>query len=261
MNEKIETILGELEKKHDCRILAAVDGGSRAWGVASPDSGYDVRAVYVRAADWYLRLDENPPEDWSATFPDALGVVAWDMRKAFRGILQGDPAFLEWLGSPVVYRDMGLEGEVGKLLPQVFDAAKAVRHYAEEFHRAAEDRAPDGTISLRELCRALRANAAVRWILRNGTMPPTEFWPTLDGAGIADETRRAVDELAAVKAATGEGERIVPKVALLPLLFVREEEIRAFEPPAPNPRELATAKDGLERIFFARALAIMRRVR
>ena len=260
MKEKIQAVLDTLEKKHDCRNLFAVEGGSRAWGFASPDSDYDVRAVYVRPAEWYLRLDENPPDVWTEMLPDDLDISAWDIRKAFVHLLKSNPAFLEWLGSPIIYRDMGLAGELSPFLPDVFNPVHAVHHYASMFRHAAEDRTPDGTISIKKLCYALRANVAVRWILLHGTMPPTEFWKTLDGADIAPETRQAVDELVAVKATTGGKERIVPKDALLPLLFDREREIRAFKPKNTTD-STAQIKDVLERIFFARALAITRQIR
>ena len=49
--------LKEIEEKEQVAILYAVESGSRAWGIASPDSDYDVRFIYVRKPDEYLRLD------------------------------------------------------------------------------------------------------------------------------------------------------------------------------------------------------------
>ena len=43
MFNKITAKLAEIEKNENIRIIYAVESGSRAWGVASPDSGYDVR--------------------------------------------------------------------------------------------------------------------------------------------------------------------------------------------------------------------------
>ena len=43
MKEKILNALKQIEAEHDCRILFAVESGSRAWGFASPDSDYDIR--------------------------------------------------------------------------------------------------------------------------------------------------------------------------------------------------------------------------
>ncbi|MBR3104243.1 MAG: nucleotidyltransferase domain-containing protein, partial [Lachnospiraceae bacterium] len=57
INEKLD----EIEEKEGVRILHAIESGSRAWGFASPDSDYDVRFVYVRRKEDYLRIDE--PKD------------------------------------------------------------------------------------------------------------------------------------------------------------------------------------------------------
>ena len=51
--------LCEIEVREQVRILYAVESGSRAWGVASPDSDYDVRFVYLRPLDGYLKLDRK----------------------------------------------------------------------------------------------------------------------------------------------------------------------------------------------------------
>ena len=48
MEALIQEKLHEIEKRENCRILLAVESGSRAWGFASPDSDYDVRFIYVR---------------------------------------------------------------------------------------------------------------------------------------------------------------------------------------------------------------------
>lgn len=57
MKETILKKLNEIERTENVRILLAVESGSRAWGFASPDSDYDVRFIYVRPKNEYLRLD------------------------------------------------------------------------------------------------------------------------------------------------------------------------------------------------------------
>ena len=38
-------LLSDLEKAFSVRVLLAIESGSRAWGLASPDSDYDVRLI------------------------------------------------------------------------------------------------------------------------------------------------------------------------------------------------------------------------
>ena len=59
MNELIREKLAEIEKDEGIRILHAVESGSRAWGFPSPDSDYDVRFIYVRAPEFYLKLEKT----------------------------------------------------------------------------------------------------------------------------------------------------------------------------------------------------------
>ena len=56
MKDTIQKELAQIEQTQNVRILLAVESGSRAWGFASPDSDYDVRFIYVRPNDAYLRL-------------------------------------------------------------------------------------------------------------------------------------------------------------------------------------------------------------
>ena len=59
MKETIMEKLNEIERKENVRILHCVESGSRAWGFASSDSDYDVRFIYIRPEEYYLRLDKT----------------------------------------------------------------------------------------------------------------------------------------------------------------------------------------------------------
>ena len=58
MNLLVPQKLREIEKSHGVKTLYSAESGSRAWGFASPDSDYDVRFIYVRPAEDYIRIDE-----------------------------------------------------------------------------------------------------------------------------------------------------------------------------------------------------------
>ena len=59
IQKEIRENLDAIEKKYDVKILLAVESGSRAWGFASPDSDYDVRFIYVRKPEHYLKLEKT----------------------------------------------------------------------------------------------------------------------------------------------------------------------------------------------------------
>ncbi len=198
--KEILAALAEAEQEENCEILFAVESGSRAWGFASPDSDYDIRAVYVRPLDWYLGLEENRPDTWNRQMPGDLDISAWDLRKALRNALKGNPSFLEWLGSPIVYRDNGMVGEIARIAKQTFNPVHAAFHYASLFRHAMEDAGTDGTISVKKLCYALRATLCVRWIFKYETMPPTAFADVVAGASLADAQREALSKLLESKA-------------------------------------------------------------
>ena len=74
----------ELAEKENIKILHCVESGSRAWGFASPDSDYDVRFIYVRPKEFYLRLDKTREViEWQ--LDDTLDINGWDVSKAYPG--------------------------------------------------------------------------------------------------------------------------------------------------------------------------------
>lgn len=83
MEKIITERLKEIEKKENIHILTAVESGSRAWGFSSPDSDYDVRFIYIRSEEDYLRLE--PFRDVIELPPDGvLDINGWDLRKTLK---------------------------------------------------------------------------------------------------------------------------------------------------------------------------------
>lgn len=102
--EKVTEILKELETKHEINIIYAVEAGSRAWGLESDDSDYDMRFVFIyKNPKKYISLkplketidgfSEDRLYDWQG----------WDITKALRLLHQMNPGMAEWLFSPIIY--------------------------------------------------------------------------------------------------------------------------------------------------------------
>ena len=207
MKDEILAALSQLEVQHGCRFLFAAESGSRAWGFASSDSDYDVRAVYVNPLDWYLSTEASPKDTMEAMFPGDLDISAWELRKALRLFAGCNLPLCEWLTSPIRYfAAPGFLEEIQALIPQFFNPVKATHHYLSLAMQAHSSIDGDGTISLKKLFYLLRGTLAAKWCCRFQTMPPVLFTDLL----IADlvpqelltringhlEQKRAADEKA-----------------------------------------------------------------
>lgn len=112
MKEKIKKVLIDLEKEKGIKILFAVESGSRAWGMESENSDYDVRFVYIRKKEDYLTLD-NKEEVITANFDNNLNkcspegcyidIIGFDIYKFLKMLIKSNPTCIEWINSDIVY--------------------------------------------------------------------------------------------------------------------------------------------------------------
>lgn len=131
ITQEIRRRLGEAEREHDVKVIWAVESGSRAWGFASPNSDYDARFIYVNRPEWYLSVGLEEKRD-VIEYPivDELDVNGWDLRKALRLFWKSNPAFVEWIQSPIVYTELGsFAQQCQDLVPQVYSVESGIYHY------------------------------------------------------------------------------------------------------------------------------------
>lgn len=236
VKDKIDAALTKIEQDRGVRILFAVESGSRAWGFASPDSDYDVRAVYARPIDWYLQLEDSKADTISVMLSDDLDVVAWDIRKFLCHMKKSNASILEWLGSPMVYRDSELLDRLKGIRDSYVGPAHIAYHYCSMFRHAMEDKDSNGMISIKKLFYAIRANLCVDWVLTYGTMPPTRFADVTASLSLEEEVLSAIAKLLKQKEDSCEKQRVVPDVILADVLQDRQDRIKSkrwtFEPSA-----------------------------
>ena len=116
--QSIPAKLAALAQQENLHFLLAVESGSRAWGFASPDSDYDVRALYIRPPAHYLCIDEGK-DTFEFIEDEWFDVGAWDIRKALRLLRKSNAVLLEWLRSPIVYaQDDEFVHALAELAPQ-----------------------------------------------------------------------------------------------------------------------------------------------
>ncbi len=212
MNKLITDKLKEIEQRENIRILHAVESGSRAWGFPSPDSDYDVRFIYVRPMNDYLKLK---PERDVIELPinDMLDINGWDLIKTLRLLRASNPTLFEWLSSPIVYRTTGFADEIKPLLPEYFHSCRGLHHYlsmAETNHRGF---LKGEEVKAKKYFYVLRPILACRWILERQTPPPMLFTELADSQ-LDPALRPEVDKLLDLKMNSPEI-KLIPRVDLL----------------------------------------------
>jgi predicted nucleotidyltransferase len=217
INEKLD----EIERKEGVRILHAVESGSRAWGFASPDSDYDVRFVYVRPKEDYLRLDE-PRDVIEWQLDEVLDINGWDLRKALRQFAKGNATLFEWSGSPIVYRTTEDWTRIKEISKHYFSEKAAVYHYYGTANSTLQGYLLGDAVRYKKYFYALRPLLAARFIEEYHVAPPVLFDDLLK-MDLPEELRQAIDELLEAKKRTTEGEEN-PQMPVIRDFIVRETE-------------------------------------
>lgn len=169
--------LAKAEEEHRVRILFAVESGSRAWGFASPNSDYDVRFIYAREPSWYLAVDLEERRD-VIEYPieDDIDLNGWDVRKALRLYWKSNPAFVEWIQSPITYLEKsGFRSGALNVLSTVYSPEKGIYHYRSMAKTNYRGYLQSSTVPLKKYFYVLRPLLAARWVAKTESAAPIEF--------------------------------------------------------------------------------------
>ena len=174
MRETILSKLNEIENREKVKILLAVESGSRAWGFASPDSDYDVRFIYVRPKEDYLRL-EKTRDVIELPIEGELDINGWDLDKTLRLLRASNPTLFEWFSSPIVYRETAFADEFRSVMNKYFSSKRGLSHYLSMASSNYREYLKGDTVKAKKYFYVLRPVLACRWILDKGTPPPMLF--------------------------------------------------------------------------------------
>jgi uncharacterized protein len=165
------------EEEHDVRVLLAVESGSRAWGFESPNSDFDARFIYIHHQDWYLSVGLEEQRDViEYKITDDIDLNGWDLRKALRLFWKSNPAFVEWIQSPIIYTEVGtFASQARSLLPDVYSVLSGVHHYRSMAKTNFRGYLKAELVPLKKYFYVLRPLLSVRWLERYGTAAPIEF--------------------------------------------------------------------------------------
>lgn len=174
MEKLIVSKLHEIEQMEKVRILLAVESGSRAWGFASPDSDYDVRFIYIRDKEDYLRL--NTMRDViELPVDEVLDINGWDLQKTLRLLYKSNPTLFEWVSSPIVYMESDFADLFRRVMNDYFSSKRSLYHYISMAEGNYREYLKGGMVKAKKYFYVLRPVLACRWVLEKQTPPPMLF--------------------------------------------------------------------------------------
>lgn len=245
----IQAELSRIEREEHVRILYACESGSRAWGFPSQDSDYDVRFLYVHEPDWYLSVFDRR-DVIERPISDLLDVSGWDLRKALRLFRKSNPPLLEWLQSPIVYREMPEAAEaIRGLSGPSFSAKACTFHYLHMARGNYRDYLQGETVRSKKYFYVLRPLLACAWIERFGSLPPMEFDTLKNTLLERGELAEAIDELLERKK-SGIELKAEPRIGVINQYL--ETRISYYEQQAPRmPDTGQSVDDRLDPLFIS----------
>jgi len=198
-------IIGELEKieaKENVRVLYAAESGSRAWGVESPDSDYDVRFIYVRPKTAYLSLLE-PRDVIEWQLDELLDINGWDLKKVLIQFHKGNATLFEWANSKIVYKTTNIWQEIYQLCKNYFSKKAALYHYYGTANSTFQQYLQEDKVKYKKYIYALRPLLACKFIECRNDIPPVQFEDLLKQE-LSEELNNEIEKMLFIKSHSGE---------------------------------------------------------
>lgn len=247
MEALIKEKLLEIEQRENCRILLAVESGSRAWGFASPDSDYDVRFIYVRDKDNYLKLNRSR-DVIELPINDVLDINGWDVDKTLKLLHKSNPTVFEWFSSPIIYKTTPFAEQFKPIMQHYFSSKSGLWHYLHMAEGNYREYLKVDLVKAKKYFYVLRPILACRWILEKGTPPPMRFEELMESqlpAYLKDTVRDLLD----LKMNS-------PEVKMIPRIDILNEYLEMSITEVKSqieqyPREVVKEWDELNRLFLS----------
>lgn len=236
------------EQEHNVKILFAIESGSRAWGFASPNSDYDVRFIYAHPQDWYLDINVESKRD-VIEYPivDEIDINGWDIRKALVLFWKSNPAFVEWIQSPIVYVDDAVFANSAKeLLTSIYAHEKGIYHYKHMAKTNYRGYLRKDLVPLKKYFYVLRPLLAIRWLEEKDEPAPIEFdilrALVKDNQTLSDEIEKLL-----IRKKTSMEKDLIPQVPAINNFI--EKELERLESYADVPEREAEDMQSLNKLF------------
>lgn len=214
ISDRIVQTLAQIESERQVSIIFACESGSRAWGFESEDSDYDVRFIYLHPIAWYLSIDRSR-DVIELPIDSSLDVSGWDLRKTLRLMRKSNPPLLEWLQSPIVYREHSASlGRLRSLIPSCYSPLACHYHYYHMAEGNYREYLRGDEVRLKKYFYVLRPLLACLWIERGFGVVPIEFSTLVDRLIDPSPLKQSIEQLVDRKRAGAELDK-GPRIAAI----------------------------------------------
>ncbi len=240
--------LSLIETDENVKILYACESGSRAWGFPSADSDYDVRFIYVHPQEWYLSIDlEDKRDVIERPINDELDISGWDLRKALQLLKKSNPPLLEWLSSPIIYRETaGIADKLRDAVDEFYSPISSFHHYLHMAQNNYREFLKGDMVWVKKYFYVMRPLLAIRWIETDSGAVPMEFEKLVNRCVTDTIVRGAIGDLLERKKAGKELDR-QPKIPALSNYI--ESELAELQRSAPPPVREKPNFESLNELF------------
>jgi predicted nucleotidyltransferase len=218
MDKIIQAQLKSIEEKNNVKILYAIESGSRGWGFESKDSDFDVRFIYVHPIEWYLNIFEGA-DIIEIPIDEVLDVNGWDLRKVMQLMYKSNSPVLEWLSSPVIYKqDENFIRDLRDIAEKYFNPVSVIYHYINLARKSFDGLSSGDSIKLKKLFYVIRPILSCMWVEAYNTIPPMNLQAMMKEATIDNKIKKIIDDLVIAKADSIESDTIKPPIELMEFL-------------------------------------------
>lgn len=240
MIDTIQEKLNELEKKENIIILHAIESGSRGWGFESKDSDFDVRFIYVHPIEWYLSVFEGS-DIIEIPIDQVLDINGWDLKKALKLMYKSNAPLLEWLSSPIIYKqNQEFIKELRNVSEKYFSPIAVTYHYINLAKKSFDGLEGMINIKIKKLFYVIRPILACMWIENFNTIPPMNLQAMIKEVEIDNKIKEIIEKLVIVKASSIESDTINPPKELMEFLRDKLEYYYNYVKDIKNEKERAS---------------------